>query len=398
MVTRKFACFFTVVIPVFNRVFELERSLRSVIAQSFSDFECIVVDDGSIVTYQAAIQNLIASLDDRRISLVINSVHKNGSVARNVGISLARGRYISFLDSDDEWHTSKLQRVHDFIVMVSPTSLVYHRYVNSRDGVWGKETPASGIRLGQTAAQYQFITNRYGEMQTSCITVESSAAKEVLFDPTLPAHQDWDFVLRFNAQFQHLDFLAEVLTIRHIKPLGGDMVSRSISHNYSLEFLKKMRGHFSLLARVAYARNILIYRYFREFPFARWSVYHAIAFVVYPGYCVPVLFRWIKTLIRLKKLKHKLSKSNARCVALFGFNDYSERFVSLYAAQFDRVILLDRNADPTGQRVLINRLDELNSNELNSIDAFALMTDKHRTSMFRDLSSKSIESSKVFYF
>jgi len=386
--------FFTVVIPVFNRVAELDRSVRSVLAQSFPDFECIVVDDGSDPDFCSSIRSVVAKLDDPRVSLVVNSLHVNGSVARNTGILRARGRYVAFLDSDDEWLPSKLERVRQFLILAKFPGFVYHRYRNCGYGSLSPEIPTIGIATGQSAADYSFRTNRYGGIQTSCIVVDSSLAKAVRFDPRLPAHQDWEFVIRLQAQHRHLEFLPETLTTRHVSALGGAMVSRSISHDFSLEFLKGMLPCFSLAARVAYARNILIERYFREVPAATWSFYHTLAFVLYPISCFGSWYRWMRIRQRLRELSLKLDRANARTIALIGFNMYSQTFKRLYSRSYNRVILIDRKAN--SNETSIRRLVDLQNHEITSIDAFALMTDRHRRSMLEDLLSKDIPVSKIF--
>lgn len=94
----------SVIIPAFNAAWCVERAIESVLAQTFSDFELIVVDDGST--------------DDTREILNLYSSHltvvsqPNGgmSSARNAGIRAARGRYLAFLDADDRWLPSKLER------------------------------------------------------------------------------------------------------------------------------------------------------------------------------------------------------------------------------------------------------------------------------------------------
>ena len=94
----------SVIIPAFNRGYCLANTLRSVLAQTFTDFEIIVVDDGSTDDTAA-----VARSFGDRVRLVSQ---KNGGVsaARNLGIRSARGAWIAFQDSDDLWHPKKLER------------------------------------------------------------------------------------------------------------------------------------------------------------------------------------------------------------------------------------------------------------------------------------------------
>ncbi len=104
------APFFSVVIPVYNKGDYLRRSAGSVLAQSFRDFELIVVDDGSKDGSPAVVR----SLKDKRVRLI---AQKNAGVsaARNRGVAAARGRYVAFLDADDDWDRDYLAALKGLI-------------------------------------------------------------------------------------------------------------------------------------------------------------------------------------------------------------------------------------------------------------------------------------------
>ncbi|MCK4441816.1 MAG: glycosyltransferase family 2 protein [Sulfurovaceae bacterium] len=97
--------FFSVIIPLYNKEKYIKRALDSVLNQTFSNFEIIVVDDGS----SDKSCEIVESITDDRINLIHK---KNGGVssARNRGIKEAKGEYIAFLDADDEWLPNKLQK------------------------------------------------------------------------------------------------------------------------------------------------------------------------------------------------------------------------------------------------------------------------------------------------
>lgn len=96
----------SVVLPTYNRAQLLGRSLRSVLGQSFGDFELLVIDDGS--TDETA--RVVASFVDPRIRYVQLARNTGAGAARNVGIRMSRGKFLAFQDSDDEWVPSKLAR------------------------------------------------------------------------------------------------------------------------------------------------------------------------------------------------------------------------------------------------------------------------------------------------
>jgi glycosyltransferase involved in cell wall biosynthesis len=97
----------SVVIPAYNAELYIERTLRSALCQTYRDIEVIVVDDGSTDNTRA-IAETFAGTDDR---VRIISVPNGGvAKARNLGIAEAKGEYVAFLDADDLWHPTKIER------------------------------------------------------------------------------------------------------------------------------------------------------------------------------------------------------------------------------------------------------------------------------------------------
>jgi hypothetical protein len=96
----------SVVIPAFNRAATIRDAMMSVLRQTWTDFELIVVDDGSTDgTLEAA-----AAVEDPRIRLIAGNGNQGAAAARNRGIHEARGAWVAFQDSDDEWLPLKLEK------------------------------------------------------------------------------------------------------------------------------------------------------------------------------------------------------------------------------------------------------------------------------------------------
>ena len=110
----------SVVLPTYNRARDLERALNSVLAQSYSSWEAVVIDNHS----NDDTEDVVARLDDRRITL--HKIHNEGVIAksRNMGMAHARGEYVAFLDSDDWWTPNKLEE--SVTRLAAGADVVYH--------------------------------------------------------------------------------------------------------------------------------------------------------------------------------------------------------------------------------------------------------------------------------
>ena len=95
----------SVIIPTFNRANDLARAVKSVIAQTFTSWELIIVDNHSVDNTDEVVRHF----NDPRIKLL--KIHNDGVIAasRNLGIHFSSGTYIAFLDSDDWWTPDKLR-------------------------------------------------------------------------------------------------------------------------------------------------------------------------------------------------------------------------------------------------------------------------------------------------
>lgn len=103
--------YFSVVIPTYNRAAFIPAAIRSVLNQTFTDFEVVVVDDGSTDNTEDVVKPLM--LDPRL--RYFRKANAERAAARNFGVTVSRGQYINFLDSDDTQYANHLQTAYDFI-------------------------------------------------------------------------------------------------------------------------------------------------------------------------------------------------------------------------------------------------------------------------------------------
>ena len=103
----------SIIMPCYNAEDYIVQSINSVIKQSYTLWELIVIDDFSKDSSRSIVQEM--SADDDRIKLICQDANKGAGAARNAGVSVAKGQYISFLDSDDLWELKKLETQVNFM-------------------------------------------------------------------------------------------------------------------------------------------------------------------------------------------------------------------------------------------------------------------------------------------
>jgi glycosyltransferase involved in cell wall biosynthesis len=200
----------SVIIPTYNRAELLPRALDSVLAQTFDDFELIVVDDAS--TDDTA--RIVQAYEDERISYHCQPENRGVSTARNRGLCEARGTYVAFLDSDDEWMPNKLARQIEYVGQCSDqVGMVYTGAEMVHD--LRRET----YRPQHDGQIFDVLLERNVVYPTSGVLMRRDATHHIgFFDWRMPANEDWDYWLRLARSFQ-IARLEDVL-VRHYDVSG----------------------------------------------------------------------------------------------------------------------------------------------------------------------------------
>lgn len=176
----------SVVIPTFNRQQTLERSVRSVLDQTYRDLELWVVDDGSTDGTEA----LVASIEDPRLHYYRVPRQGGACRARNQGVTLARGEWVAFQDSDDAWHPEKLAVQ---MAMLEKTGADACFCAMDRHG-YGNRAQQMSPRLKAGLVPRAHLV-RDSVVSTQTLVARRDLLLERPFDPEMPRLQDFEWVL-----------------------------------------------------------------------------------------------------------------------------------------------------------------------------------------------------------
>ena len=201
----------SVILPVHNRADVLPRPIQSVLAQELTDFELIVVDDGS--SDNSA--RIAESFSDDRIRLIQLEKNRGGNVARNVGMRSAKAPLIGFLDSDDRYLPNKLSFVVAEFERRPGLDLLVDSFIKVQPPGSRK---AEAVRLNpvihdRALFRRALFTRRLWKA-TPAITVRREAALKAPFDETLRRLQDFEFLIRLS-EFANCASTDEVLWVKH---------------------------------------------------------------------------------------------------------------------------------------------------------------------------------------
>ncbi len=212
----------SVVVPTANRPTMLARALASVRAQTFTDWELLVIDDGDRET--AA--DIAAAQNDTRIRYVRHDPpRQGGGAARNTGIQHAVGEMIAFLDDDDYWLPEKLER-QVALLADTPDNLgfVYSSVrVHYRDRDEETQVHEEGRHLHELA-----LTQFNGFMTSTLVIKKAVFGVAGMFDTALPSHQEAELMLRVTQHYNGcgVDVPLVVMDVSGHEHVGGNIDKR----------------------------------------------------------------------------------------------------------------------------------------------------------------------------
>ncbi|MBU1336444.1 MAG: glycosyltransferase [Alphaproteobacteria bacterium] len=247
----------SVILPTYNRLRTLPAAISSVLTQSVKNLELIVVDDAS----SEDIEGLIASIGDPRVTYIRRPSNGGAGAARNTGLSLAKGQYIAFQDSDDLWLPGKLEfqlavfadLPREFGAITGP------KILHGRDGSgrFGPDlvyvTPSAVGRLPCDVDQVDWLL-RDNRLSVQCAMFRSDCMPtRSWFDPVASANEDYEFAVRLAQVVRILEYATPLV----LGSVSVDSISRS-RRRQTLGEIRIMKNNRKLLQRYATRRAMLM--------------------------------------------------------------------------------------------------------------------------------------------
>lgn len=195
----------SIVIPTYNRADLLLQAIQSVLTQTYEYFELLIVDDHS--TDQTP--HIVKNITDSRVHYIRLNKNQGAPAARNIGLKKAKGELIAFLDSDDQWDSTKLKKQVQIFNRNPAIGLVYTglKILNNERNI---ETIVVPSKRGHIT-KYLLVQNCVGT--TSSVLIKRDLLEDAGgFDLTFTSCQDWDLFIRLSLKTQ-FDYVREPLVI-----------------------------------------------------------------------------------------------------------------------------------------------------------------------------------------
>jgi len=237
----------SIILPTYNRAQVIERAVKSILSQTYSNFELFIIDDGSIDNTV----DIISSFKDERINCIKSKDNSGQVVARNMGLKQIKGKYIAFLDSDDEWYKNYLKRQIDVLSGLDDDYGLVYCKCRRLAGNNISYIPSRVIR--EEEVKFELLGENFTTLQ-GVLLKGRCLDKCGYLDENMPALEDWDFFIRLSniCKFRYND---EVLVTMQasIDGANDNIAHRIKSREYILKkHSESLRVHPDVLANHYY--------------------------------------------------------------------------------------------------------------------------------------------------
>lgn len=213
----------SIIIPTYNRAHLIGETLDSILAQTYQNWECIVVDDGSIDNSEEIILNY--NSNDSRIHFFRRPQKsiKGAPTCRNIGLEKACGEYIIFFDSDDLMTSDHIQKkITPLLSLDYDFSITKTKYYNEVDESIERYYNFEQFEL----TPYNYILQNLNFL-TLDVCIESSIAKSIRFNEVLKSGQEFNYFSKLIVKTQKFIFINEYVSLRrkHDDSIRGKLVN-----------------------------------------------------------------------------------------------------------------------------------------------------------------------------
>ena len=193
--------FFSVIIPLYNKEKFVENAVNSILQQTFSDFEIIIVEDCSI---DKSLE-VVSKIQSEKIKIIYHDKNKGLSAARNTGIKNSNAKYITFLDADDNWKPNYLAKINSLIQQFPEAKLWATNYEELYPNNLILRPKNNSAYLENDVIIPDFFQISLAQpLYCSCsLCVEKSVFEKVgLYDEKITFGEDIDFNIRANSSYK----------------------------------------------------------------------------------------------------------------------------------------------------------------------------------------------------
>lgn len=229
----------SIIIPIYNRALIIEKTLISIVNQTYLDWECIIVDDASTDNTIDVVNRFINT--DSRFRLISNHRAKGAQGARNTGILNATSAWIAFNDSDDEWMPDKLKKQFQILekysfspyLVIHTDCIVNDHYAHTKS-VWN-------LPLVEGHKPFKTLLRNSSPMFQGMVTSKLALQQINLLDENTTSYQEWDTSILLS-KICHFVHLKEPLFIYHKHK--EDTISKNIKRD--IEGMNYIRTKFKI--------------------------------------------------------------------------------------------------------------------------------------------------------
>ena len=193
---------FSIIIPLFNKASYIEKAIRSVIHQTYQEFELIIVNDGSTDNSLDIVQQLN---NQTNLSIrIIDQFNQGVSVSRNNGVKVSKNNYIAFLDADDWWEPTYLEEMKQLITDFPEAGIYGCDYFKVKNGqkIIANIGVEPGFKKGLINYCEVYAKTMYQPLWTGATILKKSVFEsEQGFNPTLKLGEDFDLWLRVTMKY-----------------------------------------------------------------------------------------------------------------------------------------------------------------------------------------------------